>query len=146
MGVAVLHKSAVPNPGKIVYDGMLEAYNIFIGVGIRSGLNEEYMAAKQNNRIVTTLEPETAPQIQVRHQQKPDKDWKPVVEELVRASENLRRGSPVQNAAFALLRDSARVVQSAVQQTDNLEEIWRSKQQVQKALKRLQTVLDRAEQ
>jgi len=136
----------LPFKGKIVYDGMLEAYNIFIGGGIRTGLNEEYMAAKQNNRIVTTLEPEAAPQIQVMHQQKPGKDWNPVVEELVRACENLQGGSPVQNAAFALLRDSARMVQSAVQQPDNLEEIWRSKQQVQKTLKRLQTVLERAEQ
>ncbi len=136
----------LPFKGKIVYDGMLEAYNIFIGGGIRSGLNEAYMAAKQNNRIVTTLEPETVPQIQIRHQKKPGKDWNPVVEDLVRACENLRGGSSVQNAAFALLRGSARVVQLAVQQPDNLEEIWRSKQQVQKALKRLQAVLDRAEQ
>lgn len=136
----------LPFKGKIVYDGTLKAYNIFVGGGIRSGLNETYMAAKQNNRIVTTLEPAAAPQIQVRHQPKPGKDWKPLVEELVRASENLRGGSPIQNAAFALLRDSARVVQSAVQETDNLEEIWRSKQQVQKALKRLQAVLERAEQ
>ncbi len=113
----------LPFKGKIVYDGMLEAYNIFIGGGIRTGLNEEYMAAKQNNRIVTTLEPEAAPQIQVMHQQKPGKDWNPVVEELVRTCENLQGGSPVQNAAFALLRDSARMVQSAVQQPDNLEEI-----------------------
>lgn len=135
----------LPFKGKIVYDGVLKGYNIFLGGGIRSGLKEEYMAAKQNDRIVTTLEPETTTQKQVKHQQ-PGKDWTPVVEEIVRASEKMRGGSPVQNAAFALLRDSARVVQSVVQRSDNLEEIWHLKQQVQKALRRLQTVLERAEQ
>ncbi|OOP55441.1 MAG: hypothetical protein AYP45_14700 [Candidatus Brocadia carolinensis] len=105
----------LPFKGKIVHDGTLRPYNIFIGGGIRSGLNEAYMAAKQHNRIITTLEPEAAPQTQVHHQQKPGKDWKPVVEELVKACENLQRGSSVQSAAFALLRSSARAVQSAVQ-------------------------------
>lgn len=104
----------LPFKGKIVHDGTLRPYNIFIGGGIRSGLNEAYMVAKQNNRIITTLEPEVAPQTQVHHLQKPGKDWKPVVEKLVKACENLQSGSSVQNAAFALFRSSARVTQSAV--------------------------------
>lgn len=133
----------LPFKGKIVYDGVLKGYNIFFGGGIRSGLKEEYMAAKQNDRIITTLESEATTQKQVRHQQKPGKDWKPVVEEIVRASEKMRGGSPVQNAAFALLRDSARVVQSVMQRSNGLEEIWRLKQQVQKALSRLQKILER---
>lgn len=135
----------LPFKGKIVYDGMLKGYNIFLGGGIRSGLTEEYMAAKQNDRIVTTLEPESAPQIQAK-QRKPVKDWKPVAEEIMKAIEEMRGGSPLQHAAFTLLRNSARVVQSVVQQSDNLEEIWRLKQQVQKALSRLQKVLERIEQ
>ncbi|MBV6519101.1 MAG: hypothetical protein DCC43_02005 [Candidatus Brocadia sp.] len=136
----------LPFKGKIVYDGVLKGYNISFGGSIRSGLNEKYMAAKQNDRIITTLEPEAAPPIQARHQQKPGKDWKPVVEEIVRASEKMRGSSPVQNAAFALLRDSARTAQLVVQQPDDLEEIWRLKEQVQKALNQLQRVLERAEQ
>ncbi|KKO21079.1 MAG: hypothetical protein BROFUL_00190 [Candidatus Brocadia fulgida] len=64
----------------------------------------------------------------------------------MRASEKMRGSSPVQNAAFALLRDSARTAQLVVQQPDDLEEIWRLKEQVQKALNQLQRVLERAEQ
>ena len=126
-----------------MYDGTMKGYNIFLGGGIRSGLEEEYMVDKQNDRIITTLEPDATTQKQARHQQKSNKDWKPVIEEIVRASEKMRGGSPVQNAAFALLRDSARVAQSVVQRSDGLEEIWRLKQQVQKALSRLQKVLER---
>lgn len=117
-----------------------------MGGGIRSGLHEEYMAAKQNDRIITTLEPETAQEKQVKLQQKPGKDWMPLIEEIVKASEKMRGGFPLQNAALALLRNSARVAQSVAQQSDDLEEIWRLKQQVQKALNQLQRVLDRAEQ
>lgn len=135
----------LPFKGKIVYDGMLEGYNIFLGGSMRSGLNEGYMAAKQNDRIITTLEPESAPQIQAK-QRKPDKDWKPVVEEILKVIEEMRGGSPLQHAAFTLLRNSVRVVQSVVQQPDNLEEIWRLNQQTQKTLGRLQKVLERTEQ
>jgi hypothetical protein len=50
----------LPFKGRIVYDGVFRGYNIVFGGGIRSSLNEEYMAAKQNGRIITTLEPELA--------------------------------------------------------------------------------------
>ena len=48
----------VPFKGQIVYDGLLKPHNIFFGGNIRSDLNETYMGAKQNGRIITTLEPE----------------------------------------------------------------------------------------
>ena len=38
----------LPFKGKIVYDGMMGIYGVYFGGGIRSGLNEEYMTAKQN--------------------------------------------------------------------------------------------------
>lgn len=103
------------------------------------------MAAKQNGRIITTLEPETATLTQVGRQSKPGKDWGPVVEEIVRAGEQVRGGSAVQSAAFGLLRASARVAQSAVQRPDDLEELWHLERQTRKALSRLQAVLERAE-
>jgi hypothetical protein len=47
---------------------------------------------------------------------------------------------------MGLLRASAKAAQSAVQQPDDLDELWRSGRQVLNALKRLEKVLDRAEQ
>jgi hypothetical protein len=134
----------LPFKGKIVYDGVLQGYNVIFGGGIRSGLKEEYMAAKQNERIITTLEPELASPTRGKRE-KPGKDWGPVVEEVVKASEQMRGGPAIQSAAFGLLRASARVTQAAVEQPDDLDELWRLGQQAQRALSRLQTALERAE-
>jgi Domain of unknown function (DUF6398) len=45
----------LPFRGKIIYDGLLNNYNISFGPGIRRNLNEDYNAAKQRLGIVTSL-------------------------------------------------------------------------------------------
>lgn len=47
----------LPFKGKIIYDGMMQFHNIYFGGGIQRNLKEIYMTAKQNNRIIHTLEP-----------------------------------------------------------------------------------------
>ena len=47
----------VPFKGKIVYDGLFQAYNIYFGGRTKRNLRESYMRAKQNNRIIESLEP-----------------------------------------------------------------------------------------
>ena len=96
------------------------------------------MAAKQNDRIITTLEPEATTQKQVKHQQKPGKDWKPVVEEIVRASEKMREVLRFRMLLCPASGQCDEWYRSVVQRSDGLEEIWRLKQQVRKALSRLQ--------
>jgi hypothetical protein len=135
----------LPFKGKIVYDGVLKGYNVLFGGGIRSSLKEEYMTAKQNKRIITTLEPEAAGPAQKERKRKPGKDWGPTVEEIVQVSERMRGGPAIQSAAFGLFRASARLTQAAIQQPEDLDELWHLEQQARRALSRLQTVLDRAE-
>ena len=141
----MIHAVLLPFKGRIVYDGALKGYNIVFGGGIRSRLNEEYMAAKQNGRIITTLEPELAKPAEAKRPPKPGKDWGPLVEEVVAASQQMRGGPAIQSAAFGLLRASAKLAQAAVQRPDDLDELWRLEQQARRALSRLQTVLNRAE-
>jgi hypothetical protein len=45
----------LPFKDRIVYDGLLNAYNISFGAGIRRGLNESYNEAKARRGIVTSL-------------------------------------------------------------------------------------------
>jgi hypothetical protein len=45
----------LPFKGWIIYDGLLQGYNISFGGGIRSDLNHTYMTAKQKDRIITTM-------------------------------------------------------------------------------------------
>ena len=138
MALAVL----LPFKGKIIYDGMLSPYNVHFGGGIRSGLKEEYMAAKQNDRIITTLEPEMKKPPRVK---KPARDWRPVVDDLVKTTEKLKGGPAVQSSALSLLRASARLAQAATHNPDDVDELWKLERQVRRALSRLQTVLNRAE-
>lgn len=132
----------LPFKGKIVYDGLLSSYNVYFGSGIRSGLREEYMAAKQNDRIITTLEPELA---KPPRKKTPAKDWRPVVDNLVTTTDKLKGGPAVQASAFSLLRASAKLAQAAAHNPDDLDELWQLERRARTALSRLQTVLNRAE-
>ena len=134
----------LPFRSKIVYDGLLSTYNVYFGGGIRSDLNEAYMTAKQNNRIITTLEPELARP--ARKPKKPGKDWRPVVDDLVNQAEEMKGGPAVQSSAFSLLRASAKLAQVAAHETNDLGELWTLERRVRTALSRFQTVLSRAEQ
>jgi hypothetical protein len=68
----------LPFKGQIIYDGLLQGYNIHIGGGICSNLNHTYTVAKQKDRIITTLEPELA----VLKITKPKKSALPQLKEL----------------------------------------------------------------
>jgi hypothetical protein len=45
----------MPFKGRIVYDGLMNNYNISFGPGIRKSINESYKAAKESLGIVTSL-------------------------------------------------------------------------------------------
>lgn len=49
----------LPFKGQIIYDGLLSTYKILFGTGVKSSLREEYRVAKQNGRIIESLERET---------------------------------------------------------------------------------------
>ncbi len=134
----------LPFKGKIIYDGLCQRYNVYFGKGIRSGLNEEYMTAKQNGLIITALDPETYSAKPAQHSRKPDKESEAIVEEIIVASERLRGGTAIQSAAFGLLRASAKVVQAALQNPNELEELQQLGRKAQNALNRLQNGLERA--
>ena len=134
----------LPFKGVISYDGLCQRYNIHFGRGIRTGLNEEYMKAKQNGLIITTLEPETYGARPTQRVRKPAEASEAIVEEIVRTSDQLRGGTAIQSAAFGLLRASAKVVQAALREPDEVEELEQLGRKVQNALNRLQTGLERA--
>ncbi len=102
------------------------------------------MAAKQNHRIIETLEPER--QQKKPASRKPPGDWGPVVDELVKTTGKLKGGqSPVQGTAFSLLKASARLAQAAIHDPDDLDALRKLEASVRRALRRLETVLERAE-
>jgi hypothetical protein len=136
----------LPFKGQIVYDGLLQSYNLVFGGGIRSTLKEDYMVAQQNERIITTLEAGGTKSSSAGHRHIFSEDIGPKLEEVLKVSEQIRGGTPIQRATFALLRASTKVAQLAVQRPDNINELWRLGRQVQRVLSRFHTVLDRTDQ
>ena len=135
----------LPFNGQIIYDGILRPYNMVFGKGIRSDLNETYMKAKQNGRIITTLEPEATAVLQDKIPEGTNKEWVAITEEIVKATERMRGGPAIQSASLTLLRTSARVTEAALKRV-NEEDLWQLTHQTKKALHRLQTVLERMQQ
>lgn len=135
----------LPFERKIIYDGMLESYNVLLGPGIRAGLNEEYLTAKQNGRIITSLEADTAGGQPVRSAREWDEASAAVLDEIVKMGEKLRGGTAIQTAALGVLRASAKAALAAAQQPDDLDALWRSGRPVQTALNRFHKALERAE-
>ena len=137
----------LPFKGHIIHDGLLQSSSIYFGSGIRESLKEIYMAAKQNGRIIESLEPGwPIAEERTNRQAVVEKDWRPAVEAIVKASKKLKgQGVPIQSEAFALLKASARLAQAAVDQSDDLDALWNEGKKVNRALRRLQTVLNRAE-
>ena len=52
----------LPFKGVIVYEGLMNSYNISFGPGIRRGLNESFKQAKERHGIVTSLPMSATPQ------------------------------------------------------------------------------------
>jgi hypothetical protein len=133
----------LPFEGRVIYDGLLSSYHITLGHGIGSTFREEYLRAKQNGRVIVTLEPKLARPVR-RKSGRARKDWRPVVDDLVTTTEKVKGGPAVQSAALSLLRASAKLGRTAVHDPDDLDGLWKMERRMRTALSRFQTVLDRA--
>ncbi len=104
------------------------------------------MAAKQNQRIIETLEPDLHRQQQQKARQKPSRDWRAEVDQLVKATNKLKGGPvPIQSEAFSLLKASALLAQTVVHTPDDLDALWKLSNRLNKTLRKLETTLNRAE-
>jgi len=135
----------LPYKAQIIYDGICRSYNIYFGGGIRRNLKEEYMTAKQNDRIQTSLESEAKFGESFSEEPVLAPESEKVAAEIVQSSGRLRGGTVIQSATFGVLRASAKVVEAAVLRPEDVAEIRRIGRQVSNALKRLEKVLERAE-
>jgi hypothetical protein len=136
----------LPFKGQIIYDGLFQTYSIFFGGGIKGDLKEIYMAAKQNQRIIATLEPDRQAKAPEKARPKPSADWRPEVDELVKAANKLKGGQlPIQSEAFSLLKASALLAQAVTHDPEDLSSLWKLSKRVNSALRKLEAALYRAE-
>jgi hypothetical protein len=136
----------LPFKGQIIYDGLFQTYSVFFGGGIKGDLKETYLAAKQNQRIITTLEPGRPTPEPEKNRYKPTTDWRPEVDELVKAANKLKGEQlPLQSEAFSLLKTSALLAQAATHNPDDVAALWKLHKRASSALRKLESALYRAE-
>ena len=128
----------LPFKGQIIYDGWLQSYSVHFGGGIRSDLNRTYMAAKQKDRIITTLEPDlVSPKII-----KPRKTALPQLKELTAAMAKIKGDGSVQTSALSLARLCLELTVADAQGTIMPDEIEIQSRKIVKASSRLLNLLD----
>jgi len=152
----IIHKSQLPLyvkavllpfKGKIIYDGLLERYNIYFGGGISSDLKEVYLAAKQNAKIIETLDSDITTQSPIKSKEN-IKDFRSEFDKLTEISNKLRGGSgqpPINSPVFGLIKASIELGQLAVSEPNDIENLWQNLNKVFRSLKKVERTLSRAE-
>lgn len=126
---------------------MLQGYAVSFGGGIRANLKETYLAAKQNGKIIESFEPQKQSE-KAGRKKKPSKDWLPILEDISQQAKKLRSssGSPaIHSPAFSMAKTSIDFAKLAVENPDDIDELWKALKKVERAMKKADTVLYRAE-
>ena len=135
----------LPFLGHIVWDGVVEAYNLHIGPGMRGEFKDQYMRAKERGELITSLPPgshETA----AGHTKprKPGRDWRPAMDEIVTAVEKLGRPrTTMQRAAFRLLKYAALLARETLEEPSDPDKLSTSLRGLTRTHKQVITAIDR---
>jgi hypothetical protein len=130
----------LPFKGQIIYDGLMRGGNIMIGSNMAADFKETYMAAKQNGRIITSLDPEAIAALATR-KPKPLKDWQPLLNSLTNEAKSLRAegGSPpTWGPAFSLVKASLAFAETAVATPQDEEALWKSFERIVRAVNKVE--------
>jgi hypothetical protein len=105
------------------------------------------MRAKQNNRIIESLEP-TQKGPQKKKLSKSLKNWMPELNELAGKAKKIRGSSEhpaICSPAFSLVKASIEFAQLSVSDSADLDHLYKSLRKVERALKKSNMVLNREE-
>lgn len=137
----------LPFKGKIIYDGLMRFHPIFFGGGIKRSLKETYLRAKQNRRIIDSLEQPQNKQ-QDNSEAKASENWKPELEALARRAKKLKGSSTspaIYSPAFSLVKASIEFARLVVSAPNDPEEHYKALRKVRRAFNKANTVLYREE-
>lgn len=131
----------LPFKGKIIYDGLLEGYNIFFGHGISASMSNTYRAAKQQGKIIESLDlgwQPSEPKISMR------KDWKPLLDEMMEKASKLRASAndpAILSPAFSLARASLEFANIAIEKQGNIKALDKALQKVERVFRKAQDAI-----
>jgi hypothetical protein len=131
----------LPFKGKIIYDGLLEGYNVFFGSGISGSMSNTYRAAKQQGKIIESLDPgwqPTEPKISIR------KDWGPLLDEVMQKASKFRASAndpAILGPAFSLVRASLEFAKIAIEKHEDINALEKALRKTERALRKAEDVM-----
>ncbi|MDA0268146.1 MAG: hypothetical protein O2890_14100 [Cyanobacteria bacterium] len=135
----------LPFRGIIVYDGLMQGYNVFFGGGIKRSLKETYMQAKQNDKIITALGERKALQ-KTTKTKTVQKDWSQEIEQILSISKKLKggNGQPMINSpVFSLVKASIELANTALTDPSDFSALLKDLKKVERAASKVETTLYR---
>ena len=136
----------LPFKGRVVNDGIMQNSNIHFGGNFCRRLKEIYMTAKQNGRIIESLEPHGKNDEANKKTVAPLKDWKPELQKLDKLAQKLKGGNkypPVVTPAFSLVKASIELGLNAASDAEDIDSLLDSARKVQRALRSVSRTLER---
>ena len=134
----------LPFQGRIVYDGLMQVYKVSFGGGIKRSLSEAYMQAKQNNKIITTLEKGKSKRKPLAV--KPKNIWINEIEQIKSLSIKLKggEGQPAINSpVFSLVKASIALADKALLDASDIDGLMKELQKVERAVRKVENTLER---
>lgn len=135
----------LPFQDKIVYDGLLQPYNIYFGGGIKASLKEIYLIAKQQKEIITTFDVDGSKKQEAKAPIMV-KDWQPTLAKLMEEANELKAGaghSPLLTPAFALVKASLEFAQLAAASSPDADLLYKGLRKLDRALNKADAVFRR---
>ena len=129
----------LPFKGKMVYDGLIKSYSVHFGGGIKSSLKDTYMRAKQNGKIIESLESKNI------KKKTPFRDYKKEIDALKKISKTLRGGAnqPALNSpTFSLLKAAIELSEKSLEKQTDYEEVYKAIRKLDRARNKLVKTLD----
>ena len=150
----IIHKSRLPLNiqatllpfnGKIIYDGIFTSRNISFGGGIKGDLKETYMAAKQCNRIIETLDHSSSPKSKKKSS---NRDWLPVINELKKTVNKLSISADdpaILKPTLSMLKASLLLIEVVANSPDDWDEMNKSLKKITTSLNQVDKIIERAQ-
>jgi hypothetical protein len=127
----------LPFKGRIIYDGLIEGYNIYFGGGISSSIENVYKAAKLQGKIIESLDPNWKP---ILPKPTVQKNWKPLLDELNEKASKLRTSGGdnlLMSPVFSLIRASIEFAQAAFENPSELDALEKPMQKLERTFEKL---------
>ncbi|MEI6065071.1 MAG: hypothetical protein WCQ26_10805, partial [Pseudanabaena sp. ELA748] len=132
--------------GRIIYDGLMQVYKVSFGGGIKRSLSETYLQAKQNNKIITTLERVKKSDRKAFVEVEQENIWINEIEQLKSLSKKLKGGEgqqAINSPVFSLVKASIALADKALLDASDIDALTKELQKVERAVRKVENTLDR---